>query len=333
MSDVDDAHRVRRTARRIGLWVGAASAVVIAAGVAILVGVILLTSRPERDGGGGAGGGGGERVPDGDHVIVDVDRVVPVVIVLGIIGVVLLGVVAWFAARRSVRPLAEALTLQRNFVSDASHELRTPLTALTSRIQILQRRHARDEPIDETILDLRRNAAQMDDVLTDLLLSAEADSAPVGEAADPAECAATAARSLQPIAADRSVVIDVAPAKGTAGAGATAMIPAVTLTRLCVALIDNAIQHAPTGSAIEVTVARADHRVEIRVSDRGGGIRPEDLERIFERFARSGETGRRRGFGLGLSLVREVATRYHGSIAVEQTSAEGTTFLLTLPSS
>jgi signal transduction histidine kinase len=311
---------VRDAATRIGLWVGVASAFVIAAGVAVLVALIAVTSRRERDAIAGRG-------RDADDVVVDVDRVVPWVIVLGVIGVVLLGVVAWLAARRAVRPLAEALRLQRNFVSDASHELRTPLTALTSRIQILQRRHERQEPIDDTIVDLRRNAAQLDDVLTDLLLSAEAEAEGAPAGVDAAACAASAVRSLRPLASDRAVAIEISAVDAPIAA-----IPAVTLTRLCVALIDNAVQHAPTGSAVAVSVQRREGKVQIRVTDHGGGIRSEDTGRIFERFARSGETGRRRGFGLGLALVREVATRYRGSITVEQTSPRGTTFLLTLPS-
>ena len=72
--------------------------------------------------------------------------------------------------------------------------------------------------------------------------------------------------------------------------------------------------------------------MEIRVSDHGSGIDPADAERIFERFARGSETGRRRGFGLGLALVRDVLTRYSGRIEVESTSPSGTTFLITLPS-
>ena len=321
MTDADDRLRVRRASTAVGVWVAVASAVIIASGVGILVAVILLTSRPER-----AELAGGQD-HDGDHVVVDVDRVVPWIIVLGIVGVLLLALVAWLAASRSVRPLAEALQAQRNFVSDASHELRTPLTALTSRIQILQRRHARGEPLDETIADLRRNAATMDDLLTDLLLSAEADAVGPAEPADVRGCLESAVQALRPLADDVDVAIEVA-----AGEALRAAVPSVTLTRLCVALVDNAIQHAPPGSGIRVSSVAAGRSVQIRVSDHGPGIREADAERIFERFARAGETGRRRGFGLGLALVRDVATRYGGTVAVEATSPQGTTFLLALPS-
>ncbi|WP_457101268.1 sensor histidine kinase [Microbacterium sp. P5_E9] len=321
MTDAEDRVRVRRASTAVGVWVAAASAVIIASGVGILVAVILVTSRPER----GEVGRGQDH--DGDHVVVDVDRVVPWIIVLGIVGVLLLALVAWLAASRSVRPLAEALQAQRNFVSDASHELRTPLTALTSRIQIVQRRHTRGESLDETIADLRRNAATMDDVLTDLLLSAEGDAAGPAEPSDVRRGLESAVQALTPLADDANVAIEVA-----AGKELRASIPSVTLTRLCVALVDNAIQHAPPGSGIRVSAVVAGRSVQIRVSDHGPGIREADAERIFERFARAGETGRRRGFGLGLALVRDVATRYGGTVAVETTSPQGTTFLLVLPS-
>ncbi|MEN2740309.1 HAMP domain-containing sensor histidine kinase [Microbacterium sp. X-17] len=313
-----DRTRLQRSARRVGILVGIASAIVIAGGVAILVAVLLLTSHPDSHGVGGDG-------HDGDRVVIDVDKVLPWVLVLGLVGVLLLGGVAWLAARWAARPLAEALRLQRAFVSDASHELRTPLTALTSRIQILERRQRRAEPLDATIAELRRDASVLNDVLTDMLLIAEGGNAP-DERADVAVCLAAAVQTIRPLAeeADVDVVshVDDAPA---------ARIPAVTLTRLCVALLDNAVQHAPSGSPVTISARPAGGTVEVRVADAGSGVSPADVDRIFERFARAGEAGRRRGFGLGLALVRETATRYGGRVAIERTSPAGSVFLLVLP--
>ncbi|MDL9978450.1 sensor histidine kinase [Microbacterium sp. ASV49] len=322
MSDSPDERRVRRSAGQIALWTGIASAVVLAVGVGILVAVILLTARPE--------GGPDPDDPRGtnpDHIVVDVDRVLPWVVLLGIVGVVLLGLVAWLAARQAVRPLGEALRVQRNFLADASHELRTPLTALTSRVQILQRRHARGEPIDDTIQRLRRDASAMDDILTELLLAAQDDHAPASaEPADVHAAIAAAVDTVRPIADEAGVALEHA----AAGAPHVA-VPAVTLTRLCVALLDNAVQHSPAGATVVVTAERDGRSVEIRVADQGPGVAAEDRDRVFERFARGADTGRRRGFGLGLALVRDVANRYDGTVAIDSTSAEGTTFLLSLP--
>lgn len=321
MSDQDDRRRVQRAALSIGLYVAVASAIVIAAGVGILLAVILVNQRPE----GAEHGGGPPSEGPGDDFVIDADRIMPWVIVLGLLGVVLLAVVAWLAARRSVRPLGDALRLQRNFVADASHELRTPLTTLTSRIQVLKRRQERGEPIEDTIVELRRDAGMMTDVLDDLLLAAEGGTV-AGDAASVGEAVTTAVDSMRPLADDSAVTLAVDVRQSAAVA-----LPSVTLVRLVVALVDNAVQHSPAGAAVTVSATVEDGTAAIRVADQGSGIHGIATDAVFERFARSAESGRRRSFGLGLSLVRDVAVRAGGSVVVENTSSAGTTFLLRLP--
>jgi two-component system, sensor histidine kinase and response regulator len=98
-------------------------------------------------------------------------------------------------------------------------------------------------------------------------------------------------------------------------------------------LVDNAIRHAPEGSAIRLSVTGGNGAVEIRVADRGPGISPELRERIFERFVRveSGErTVSRTGRGLGLAFCRLAAEAHGGSIAVED-GRPGAIFCVRLP--
>lgn len=322
MSDphTSDARRVRRASLGVGLWVAATSALIIALGVIILVIVLFATARPERRGDPAVGSAG-----DADRIVVDIDHVIPIVVVLGVAGVAILSVIAWLAARRAVGPLADALRLQRAFVSDASHELRTPLTALTSRIQIIQRRRARGEPMDDQLLRLRSDATALDDVLTDLLVVAE-DAASPTRTADVARAVHETIALLAPVAETHQLRLT----PRTADNIHVAVAPS-TLTRMLVALVDNAVQHAPAGSSVDVDARPGAGVVELRITDGGSGIAEADRSRVFERFARGGESGRRRGFGLGLALVREAAERAGGSIQIASTSAAGTTFLLRLP--
>ncbi|MCK2036773.1 HAMP domain-containing histidine kinase [Microbacterium sp. SSW1-49] len=319
----DDAVQVRRAARSIGLWVGVASGVIVGIGIGILLLVILATSRREGEehGGGGPLGPAAGR----DDFIVDIDVVVPTVIILGILGVVLLGVVAAIAARRSVGPLGEALRRQRNFVADASHELRTPLTTLTSRIQVLQRRLDRGADVAPGLVELRRDADTLNDVLNDLLITAEGASHPDSEA-DVGDAVSTAAATMSAIARESEVAIDIAVDQEV-----EARIAPVTLVRILVALLDNAVQHSPAGRPVTVRIGRDGRYATIRVIDEGSGIDGIPADQLFERFARPRESGRPRGFGLGLSLVRDVAQRAGGSITVEHSTSAGTTFLLRLP--
>ncbi|WP_318244886.1 sensor histidine kinase [Microbacterium pullorum] len=295
---------------------------IIAAGVGILVAVILLTSRAE----GAENGDSAGTETSMDDLVVDTDKVLPAVIVLGVIGVALLALVAWLAARRSVRPLQTALRQQRNFVADASHELRTPLTTLSSRIQVLQRRHQGGQPIAESIAELRRDAAMMSDVLNDLLLAAEDDAAIPADPTSVIAAARSALSAVQAIADETQVELRLDAPDDLA-----VSLPTVALTRAILALVDNAVQHSPAGAAVTVSVARDGAVAAIRVIDQGRGITGIGVDRVFDRFAHSAEGGGRRGFGLGLSLVRDVAVRSGGSVAVERSSPTGTTFLLRLP--
>lgn len=319
MSADDDRLVVRRAALRVGSLVAGASAVAIVVGVGILIVVLVSGARTEEGGrhpGPGAGGG--------DRFVVDLDDVLPWVLGLGLAGVIVLGLVGWAAARWSVRPLDEALRRQRAFVSDASHELRTPLTALTSRIQIVQRRRHRGADADDALEQLRRDAQIMDEVLADMLLTAEG-TAHAGTARIDQSVRA-ALDTLAPLAEEAGVTVRLGELPGD-----TVGVPAVTVVRMCTALLDNAIGHTPAGSPVTVSAMTDAREVVIRVEDTGPGIRADDLPRIFERFARGAESGRRRGFGLGLALVREAATRYGGRVEVERTSSAGTVFALTLP--
>jgi two-component system sensor histidine kinase SenX3 len=98
-------------------------------------------------------------------------------------------------------------------------------------------------------------------------------------------------------------------------------------------LIDNAVRYSPEGTSVGVTVRTAGPIAELVVTDQGIGIAEPDLARIFERFyrvdpARSRATG---GTGLGLSLVKHVASSHGGEVTVWSRPGAGSTFTLRLP--
>lgn len=307
-----DRARISRATRAIGLAVGAASAVVTALGAVLLILWVTFSAHP--DGSRETRAVLRERAGRGDDLVVDTNRLVVAIIALGVIGIAVLGLVAWLVAKKAVRPLAEALQMQRDFVADASHELRTPLTILVSRIQVLGRRYGRGEPVDDVIARLRADADAMNEVLTDLLVSAEGAREPV-EPVDVAAVAQRAADRLTGLAAEASIGITV-----VAEAHPRIAMPETTLSRCLVAVIDNAIQHSPDGTRVRILIETGTGMARIRVTNAGGGIRPEDAERIFARFTHGPESGRRRSFGLGLALVRDMVARYGGTIVLDTTA-------------
>ncbi|MCR2817517.1 HAMP domain-containing histidine kinase [Microbacterium sp. zg.Y1090] len=322
-----DQRRVNRAAVRAGVWVGVAAAAVVAIVTTATVAVMITASRPDRR---PPPPGGGRR-----SRVIELDLIVPVTVVLGILGALALAVLAGYAARRAAAPLAEALRVQRTFVADAGHELRTPLTTLSSRIQLAQHRAAQGGDVSGALAELRRDADAMDTALTDLLITAE--TAGVGRddrtaVTTVAEAAADATAVIGPRAAERGIRI-VVDARDAPAVTATR----AALSRALIALLDNAVRHSPAGGTVTVRAAADGRRVRIAVADEGSGVTGVDPDRLFDRFARStapapapGE-GRSRGFGLGLALVRDIAVRFGGEVRLESTSPRGSVFVLELP--
>ena len=339
---------LRRAPVRVGLAVALASAGTVAVLSAVVIAVVWRVSRVSEalplGEDGRLGSRDSHRSPHGERWqerVVDLGEVIPLTVLLGVVSVVFVSLIAWWATRRANAPIEQALAIQRAFVADASHELRTPLTTLNSRIQLAQYRLDRDGDVGEVLVDLRSDAEAMDQILTDLLLAAEPiDSAPGGATllTSVLEATQSAFRLAEPQAAQADVRL-----RAHITQGLVVRADPTALMRALVALIDNAISHSPPGTTIEVRAAApfdSSGLVTIRVADQGPGIKPANVERIFERFARADEGSagsaprpgtNRRGFGLGLALVRDIATRYGGSVEVEKTSSAGTVFLLQLP--
>jgi len=96
-------------------------------------------------------------------------------------------------------------------------------------------------------------------------------------------------------------------------------------------LIDNALQHTPTGGAVRITIDAFADGVRVRVADTGAGIAAADLPHVFDRHWRGGASGRTGGAGLGLAIARRIVEMHGTTIQVESEPAHGTCFTFTLP--
>jgi signal transduction histidine kinase len=239
--------------------------------------------------------------------------------------------------RRSIRPLSEALALQRRFVADASHELRAPLTVLHTRIQLLVRRfddgdaHQAKEQIDALASDSR----VLGEVIEDLLASASMAGSGVPRVrVDVAAIAEQVRASMADHAESAGVSLVATRDTGTARSDLVVLGSAAALRRAVTSLVDNALAHEHDGGVIEIYVGRRGTDVLIEVRDDGVGVDPDAMGTLFTRFSHghthTATMGRER-YGIGLALVREIALAHHGDIAVAQTPGGGATFTLTLP--
>jgi len=231
-----------------------------------------------------------------------------------------------------VSELRRLEAVRRDFVANVSHELRTPVGAMGVLAETLA-----DEPDPEVMRRLAtritseaERAGRLIEGLLDLS-RIEAGGLHRSQKLDLRSVVAAAVERVGPLADQLGVAVVSRPGD----VERTVVGDEHQLVSAVVNLLENAVKYSDERSAVEVATAGGDGWVDVVVSDRGIGIPPKDLERIFERFyrvdrARSRETG---GTGLGLSIVRHVATNHGGDVLVASQEGLGSMFTLRLPAS
>jgi signal transduction histidine kinase len=224
-----------------------------------------------------------------------------------------------------------AMRKQREFVADASHELRTPLTSVLANLELLQASlRAPNQGEDRAMVDSAlRSSKRMSRLVGDLLLLARADAGRAGKhgPCDLAEIAGNVAVELAPLMGNRELDIDNQRALPVTG-------NPDELHRMVLNLLDNASRHTPSDAHIELHLRRVGEEAVIEVADDGPGIPPGLREQIFDRFVRGegpADTAVGPGSGLGLSIVRAVATSHGGSVEVGESAAGGAQFRVRIP--
>ena len=245
------------------------------------------------------------------------------------LGLLFAGLLGVLIGRRAVRPLAQALTLQRTFVADAGHELRTPLTLLSTRAQVLDRALRRSSSSDEILRDsdgVVQDTKRLGEVVDDLLAAADPRGAEGHEPVDLAQVAEDVVASAGAHAHQAGVRL-----RWHADEGSLLVLGAASaIRRATIALVDNAIDHTPGDGEVRIAVRRHRREVILAVSDTGPGIGPEEAQRVLRRFDTGGHRAGRAHYGLGLALTHDVANRHGGQLRLAP-SEIGATFELVLP--
>ncbi len=232
---------------------------------------------------------------------------------------------AMLAALDESRGETEAsLARQREFVADASHELRTPLTSVLANLELLEEELTGEQR--ETAASALRSSRRMRRLVADLLLLARADAGRKAphQPVDLSEVVTDAASELEPVARGHEISV-------SAPAGARVDGARDELHRLVLNRRENARRHTDPGTAVEATVERRNGEVVLAVEDDGPGIPVAMREKVFERFYRG--SGEHSGSsGLGLSIVRAVATSHRGTVRLEEPlDGRGARFVVRIP--
>lgn len=216
------------------------------------------------------------------------------------------------------------------FAYVASHDLQEPLRSIVSFSQLLERRHRGrlDSDADDYIGFIVEGGNRMQRLIEDLLqLSRVETRAKPPVPSDANTVAADAIRAIEAMARDLGAALTVGPLP-------TVLVDPPQLEQVFVNLVANALKYRRDGVPpdIRVSARPLGTMVEFAVADNGSGIEAQYFDRICEMFQRLHTREEFEGTGIGLAVVKKIVERHGGTVRVESTPGEGSTFLFTLPS-
>lgn len=235
---------------------------------------------------------------------------------------------SFFFARRTLRPIEEAMEAQSRFVSDASHELRTPLAVMKTENEIALREK---KPTTAALKDsLKSNLEEVDrlQLLTDRLLALSSRQPVTLEAFDTGEVVREAVLRHEAAAKLKKITL------AQSGDDLKAIGDVDTVCDIVSILIDNAIKYSPVKTTVTIAAHEQNNKVLLSVSDEGDGVSDEDKTKIFERFYRADESRSKanvEGHGLGLALATRLAESNNARLTVADHQPHGAVFTLELP--
>jgi signal transduction histidine kinase/CheY-like chemotaxis protein len=232
--------------------------------------------------------------------------------------------------------LRQANNFKSEILGTVAHDLKNPLGVILGRTEILKEMigaaGALNADVEAQIAYIRNAANRLTEMVDDLVSDAMADALDISIRREPTDLAVLVeevAEANRPLAERKGQTLTVSakPRQLTMG-------DADRVREAIDNLVSNAIKYSPIGGPIDLAVEREGDKVAILVKDRGPGLSPEDISRLFGRFQRlsakptAGETST----GLGLSIVKRIIDLHYGTIAVESAGpGHGATFKITLP--
>lgn len=235
--------------------------------------------------------------------------------------------------KKSERLIRENIRLKNDFISTVSHELRTPLFSILGFTgTLLQEQDELDRATRMEFLSIIHDESKrLSSLIEDVLMISRIDSGRVSykkSDIDPSVTVSEVCRNLKIRADEKKIELHL---KVSVPARHLYADPDA-LKQVAINIIGNALKFTPSGGRVDVLLSYDEHSMLLSVRDNGPGIPETELEKVFEKFYRAGNSGEAvDGTGLGLAIAREIVEAHEGSITVQSILHKGTDFLVRLP--
>lgn len=225
--------------------------------------------------------------------------------------------------------LQDYIQRQRQFVANVSHELRTPLTAIKGYSEYLIDEVKGRPDLEKAVDHLNNESSRLARLVNELLLLSRIDAGRedfLFDRVDLSRLIKETVDKTQSRADKYSIQIHEKIQPNIAVSGDEEKLLQVMLN-----LLDNAIKYSPPGGTVEVGLSADGGMAHLTLADRGAGVPPEELDKIFERFYRAANAKAVGGTGLGLAISREIIIAHHGTIQLDNRPEGGTVVAVVLP--
>jgi signal transduction histidine kinase len=223
----------------------------------------------------------------------------------------------------------ESEEMRRALITAVSHDLRTPLASLRAMVEAIDDGVVDDpQTVARYVGEMRGAVQQLSTMVDDLFELTQLDAGAIERETRRArlkDVVASVVATVEPHVAAKSLTLE-------ADLGAAADVPCSPwMTRVLQNLLMNAVRHTPADGTVRLAAERHGGQLELSVEDTGDGIRPEDLERIFEPFFRADPARTGPGAGLGLALARRIVEALGGRITADGSAGTGARLAVVLP--
>ncbi len=235
-------------------------------------------------------------------------------LITGSISMIVLVIITVLLSKFIVKPVNIAFEKQKRFVADSSHELKTPLAIISANIDILEMENQNNKYIRE----IKNQSQRMNHLIKELLVLARTENQTNKNHFNDFNLSDVLENTALPFEVfafeqGKEIVLDIATDVHYFG-------DENNIKKMLSALIDNAVKYSIKNSQVMISLQTKGNKKMIQIQNTFTGTLPEDTDKLFDRFYRIDESRARNtgGFGIGLSVVKNIVEQHGGKITTEQ---------------
>ena len=237
------------------------------------------------------------------------------------------------AFNRMSSELSRSVNSRKQMTADIAHELRTPLSLILGHAEAVH--DGVLPPTRENFEIIREEATRLEHLVNDLRVLSLADAGELSinlQTVEPQRLLQDVVATYQYQAQRKHIALEL----DIASELPTIEVDPGRMTQVLMNILDNALKHTPEGGKIVLSAQEVDQQIELAIQDSGPGLRPEDLQRIFDRFYRTDASRQRDGAfpggsGLGLAIAKSIVHAHGGQLSAESETGKGLKVIIALP--